>query len=60
MFSMRSVLRLYNEGKLRLRDGLQAAVRRVVGWCEMVASLRGREPGRRGTSTGEDTAEWED
>jgi hypothetical protein len=26
----------------------------------MAASLRGREPGSRGTSTGEDTADWED
>jgi hypothetical protein len=31
------------------------AVRRVGGWCEMAASLRGREPGSRGMSTGEDS-----
>jgi hypothetical protein len=26
----------------------------------MVVSLRGRQPGSRGTSTAEDTADWED
>jgi hypothetical protein len=29
----------------------ETAVRRVGGWCEMVVSLRGREPGNRGTFT---------
>jgi hypothetical protein len=28
--------------------------------CEMAASLRGHEPGSRGTSTGEDIADWKD
>jgi hypothetical protein len=32
-------------------DSLEMAVRRVGGWCEMGASLRGREPGDTGTST---------
>jgi hypothetical protein len=36
---------------LLLRESLQPAVRRVWGWCEMAASLRGREPRNRGTST---------
>jgi hypothetical protein len=30
---------------------IQMAVRRVGCWCEMAASLRGREPGSRGTYT---------
>jgi hypothetical protein len=54
---VRSVPKLYNEVQLRLRESAETAVRKVRSWCEMVASLRGREPGRRGTSTGEeDTA----
>jgi hypothetical protein len=32
-------------------------LRRVGGWCEMAASMRGSEPGNRGKSTGEDTAD---
>jgi hypothetical protein len=32
------------------RQSLETAVRRVRGWCEMAASLRGCEPGSRGTS----------
>jgi hypothetical protein len=38
---MRSVPRLYNEMQLRLREGLEMAVRKVGGWCEMAASLGG-------------------
>jgi hypothetical protein len=51
VFSVRSVRRLYNEDQLPLRESLESAVRSVGGWCEMAASLRGREPGNRGTST---------
>jgi deoxyribodipyrimidine photolyase-like uncharacterized protein len=51
LFSVRSVPRPYNEDKLPLRGSLEAAVRRVRGWREVVAGLRGREPGRRGTFT---------
>jgi hypothetical protein len=51
MFPVRFVLRLYNEDQLPLRVSLETAVRRVGCWCEMAASLRGREPGSRGTST---------
>jgi hypothetical protein len=51
VFSVRPVLGLYKEGQLPLRERLETAVRRVGGWCEMAASLRGREPGGRGTST---------
>jgi hypothetical protein len=47
---------LYNEDQLPFHRSLGTAVRRVGGWCEMAASLRGREPRSRGTSTGEDTA----
>jgi hypothetical protein len=39
IFSVRSVLRLYNEGKLPLEKSVETAVRRVGGWCEMAASL---------------------
>jgi hypothetical protein len=46
-----SVPRLYNEDQLPLRQSLETIVRRVGSWCEMAASLRGREPGSRGTST---------
>jgi hypothetical protein len=42
---MLSVLRLYKEDQLPLQRSLETAVRRVGGWCEMAASLRGREPG---------------
>jgi hypothetical protein len=52
---VRSVPRLYNEGQLSLLKSIETAVRRVGGWCEMAASLRRREPGNRGTSTGEDS-----
>jgi hypothetical protein len=45
---------------LLLQRSLEMAVERVGGWCEMAASLRGREPGSKGMSTGEDTADWED
>jgi hypothetical protein len=55
---MLSVPRLHNEEQLRLGESLETAVRRAGGWCEMAASLRGREPGSRGTSTGEDTADY--
>jgi hypothetical protein len=40
-----------------MKGSLETAVRRVGGWCEMATTLRGREPGIRGTSTGEDTAD---
>jgi hypothetical protein len=52
---VRSVPRLYNEGQLPLQRSLQTAIRRVEGWCEMAINPRGREPGSRGTSTGEDS-----
>jgi hypothetical protein len=39
VFSVRPVPSLYNEEKLRLRENLETAVRRVGGWCEMAASL---------------------
>jgi hypothetical protein len=55
VFSMRSVPKLYNEQQLRLRESPETEVRKVGGWCEMASSLRGREPGGRGTSTGEDS-----
>jgi hypothetical protein len=45
VFYVRSVPRLYNEGQLPLRESLEMRVRR-----EMAVSLRGREPGSRGTS----------
>jgi hypothetical protein len=48
MFPVRSVLRLYNEGKLPLEYNLETAVRRVGGWCELAASLGEREHGSRG------------
>jgi hypothetical protein len=51
VFSVPSVPGLYNEDQLPLRDSLETRVRRVGGWCEMAASLRGLEPGSRGTST---------
>jgi hypothetical protein len=60
MFSVRSVPRLYNDGQLPLQKSLETAVTRVGGWCEMAASLRGREPGCRRTFTGEDTADLDD
>jgi hypothetical protein len=39
VFSMRYVLMLYNEGQLPLEQSLETALRRVGGWCEMVASV---------------------
>jgi hypothetical protein len=58
VFSAQSVPRLYNEKQLRLRRNFQSSDgRRVEGWCEMVASLQEREPGNRGTSAGEHTAD---
>jgi hypothetical protein len=39
LLSVRSVLRLYNEGQLPLEESFERAVRRVGGWCEMAASL---------------------
>jgi hypothetical protein len=50
VFSVRSVPRQYNEEQLRLRETPDAAVRSVGVWCEMAASLRGRESRSRGTS----------
>jgi hypothetical protein len=37
--------------------GRQRLTARAEGWCEMAASLRGREPGSRGTVTDDDTAD---
>jgi hypothetical protein len=51
VFSVRSVPRLYAGDQLPLRQSLETAVRRVGGWCEMAASLRGREPRSGGSST---------
>jgi hypothetical protein len=59
LFSVRSVPRLYNEDQLPLQGCLETVIRRVGAWCEMAASLRGREPESWGTSTGENTADWE-
>jgi hypothetical protein len=36
---MRSMPGLYNKERLRLRESLETAVRRVEDWCEMAASL---------------------
>jgi hypothetical protein len=35
-------------------------VHRVGGWCEMAASLQGREPGSRGTSVTKQSSEDRD
>jgi hypothetical protein len=51
VFSVRSVPWLYNEDQLKLRESLKMAVRKGGDWCEIAASLRGRESGSRGTST---------
>jgi hypothetical protein len=51
VFCMRSVPRLNKEDHLSSRESLETTVRRVGYWCEMAASLRGREPRSRGTST---------
>jgi hypothetical protein len=40
--SVRSVPRLDIEDQLPLRQSLETVVRRLGGWCEMAASLRGR------------------
>jgi hypothetical protein len=62
---VRSIPRLYNEDQLRLREGLQKAVRRVVVSCETLAT-KIREYGSRGSycvrsryqaTTDEDTAD---
>jgi hypothetical protein len=50
-FPVQSVVRSYKEDRPPLRDRLQKADRRVWGWCEKGASLRGRESGSRETST---------
>jgi hypothetical protein len=39
VFSVRSVLRLYNEDQLPLEESPETAVRRVGGWCETAACL---------------------
>jgi hypothetical protein len=39
VFYVRSVPRLYNEGQMPLEEGLETAVRRVGGWCQMAVSL---------------------
>jgi hypothetical protein len=51
MFAVVSVPRLYNEGLQSLQEGPETPVRRAGGWCEMAASLGGREPCSRKTST---------
>jgi hypothetical protein len=51
VFYVWSVTRLYNEDQLPLRESLETAARRVGGWCEMAFTLRGHEPGNRGTPT---------
>jgi hypothetical protein len=43
VFSVRSVPKLYNEDQLSLRESPETAVRKGRGYCEMAASLRGRE-----------------
>jgi hypothetical protein len=57
VFSVPSVPRIYNDEHLQLGKSLETAVRRVRVWCEIAASLRGREPGSREASTGEDTGD---
>jgi hypothetical protein len=42
---------LYKEDQMPLRGSHETAVRRVGDWSEMAASLRGIEPGSRGTYT---------
>jgi hypothetical protein len=42
---MRSLLRLYNEEQLRLRESLDTAVRTVGGWYEVAASQGGSHMG---------------
>jgi hypothetical protein len=39
VFSVWSMLRLYNEDQLPSEECLETAVRRVGGWCETAASL---------------------
>jgi hypothetical protein len=56
-FSVWSVPRLYTEYQLPLQGSRETAVRREGSWCHMNTRLRGREPGSKGTSTGEDTAD---
>jgi hypothetical protein len=51
VFSVLSVLRLYNEDQLPLGESLETVARRVGSWCEMASSLQGRDPGSRGTFT---------
>jgi hypothetical protein len=51
VLSVLSVPRLYNEGQLPLEEILETAVRRMRSWCEIAASMRGREPRNRGTPT---------
>jgi hypothetical protein len=42
----------YQSVRIQLKvDSPKMAVRRVVGWCGMAASLQGREPGGRKLST---------
>jgi hypothetical protein len=42
-FSVRSVPGLYDEDQLPLWESLETKVRRVGGWSEMAARMRGRE-----------------
>jgi hypothetical protein len=51
VFSLWSVLRLHNEDQLPLQDSPEKAVRKIRGWCEIDASLRGRDLGSKGMST---------
>jgi hypothetical protein len=51
VFSVGSVLSLYNEDRMPSQKSSETAARRVGGWCEMVTSMRGREPGSLGAST---------
>jgi hypothetical protein len=39
VFSVRSLLRLYNEGQLPFEESLETAVKRIGGWRVMAASL---------------------
>jgi hypothetical protein len=39
VFSVWSLLRLYNEKQLQLRESLEMAVRKVGAWYEIAASL---------------------
>jgi hypothetical protein len=42
-FSVEPMTRLHNEDHLPVQQSPETGVRRVGGWCEIVASLRGRK-----------------